>query len=247
VSGNDAIVNPVVGKRTAMVGPVALMAACEPDLEPLSSLLGYTAANKRRLFISQLYLDEHRADSAALVGPMIGAPYAAMVLESLIVRGARRILFLGWCGALVPDLRIGDLIIPSAALVGEGTSQNYPPIVSKTYPSAGIMAAVEDTLADEPIQARQAAIWTTDGAFRETREQVTSYQKRGAIAVDMETSALFAVAAFRQVEIGAVLVVSDSLAGESWQPGFKTAQFKSGRKAAHHLVTILCRKLHRPK
>lgn len=247
MTGNDAIVNPAVGKRTAMVGPVALMAACEPDLEPLSRLLGYTAANKRRLFISHLYLDAQRADTAALAGPMIGAPYAAMVLESLIARGARRILFIGWCGALVPDLRIGDLVVPSAALVGEGTSPNYPPVVSQTFPSAEIMAAVEGTLADEEIQARQATIWTTDGAFRETREQVTSYQKRGAVAVDMETSALFAVAAFRQVEIGAVLVVSDSLAGESWQPGFKTPQFKSGRKAAHHLVTILCRKLRPPK
>ena len=247
MTGYDAIVNPVVGKHTAMVGPVAVMAACEPDLEPLSSLLGYTRANKRRLFISRLYHDEHRPESAALAGPMIGAPYATMVLESLIVRGARRILFLGWCGALAPDLEIGDLVIPSVALVGEGTSPNYPPIVSQTSPSAEIMAAIEGTLADEIIQARLSKIWTTDAAFRETREQVTSYQKQGAVAVDMETSALFAVAAYRQVDIGAVLVVSDSLAGESWQPGFKTAQFKTGRRAAHHLVNILCQRLHPQK
>ena len=243
----DAIVNPVVEKHTAMVGPVAVMAACKPDLEPLSSLLGYSRANKRRLLISRLYHDEHRADVAALAGPMIGAPYATMILESLIVRGARRILFLGWCGALSPDLQIGDLVIPSAALVGEGTSPNYPPGVSQTSPSAEIIAAVEGALADEDMHAHQAKIWTTDAAFRETREQVTSFQTQGAVAVDMETSALFAVAAYRQVDIGAVLVVSDSLAGESWQPGFKTAQFKTGRRAAHHLVNILCQRLHPQK
>jgi nucleoside phosphorylase len=109
------------------------------------------------------------------------------------------------------------------------------------------MRDIEAALAVENIQARQGTIWTTDAAFRETRDRVASYRERGAIAVDMETSALFAVAAFRDVELAAIQVVSDSLAGESWQPGFKTPQFRSGRKAAHSLVNILCRKLHPPK
>jgi nucleoside phosphorylase len=109
------------------------------------------------------------------------------------------------------------------------------------------MRDIEATLAVENIQARQGTIWTTDAAFRETRDQVASYRERGAIAVDMETSALFAVAAFRDVELAAIQVVSDSLAGESWQPGFKTPRFRSGLKAAHSLVNILCRKLHPPK
>ena len=247
MTGYDAIVNPVVGKHTVMIGPVAVMAACKPDLQPLSSLLGYTADNKERLFISRIYYDSQRGGAVALAGPMIGAPYAAMVLETLIVRGARRIIFMGWCGALSSDLQIGDLVIPAGALVGEGTSPNYPPIASQTFPSDELMATVKNALADENIEARTAKVWTTDAAFRETREQVKSFQQKGAIAVDMETSALFAVAAFRRVDIGAVLVVSDSLAGERWQPGFKTPQFKAGRRAAHQLVNILCRRLHHRK
>jgi nucleoside phosphorylase len=247
MSGYDAIVNPVAGKRTSPVGPVAVMAACEPDLEPLSRLFGYRAENRTRLLISQFYNDPQKSDMPTLAGPMIGAPYAAMVLESLIIRGARCILFLGWCGALVAELQIGDLLIPAAALVGEGTSPNYPPVAPRAFPSTDIVRGVEAVLAAEDIQARQGTIWTTDAAFRETRDQVTSYRERGAIAVDMETSALFAVAAFREVELAAILVVSDSLAGENWQPGFKTPRFRSGRKAAHYLINILCRKLHPPK
>lgn len=230
-----------------MVGPVAVMVACEPDLKPLSSLLGYSDADELRLYTSRMYFDSQRRDAVALAGPMIGSPYAAMVLEALIARGARRIIFMGWCGALSPDLRIGDLVVPAGAFVGEGTSPNYPPAVSRTSPSAQMMTAVEGALADEKLKARVGEVWTTDAAFRETRDQVKSFQQRGAIAVDMETSALFAVAAFRRVDLGAVLVVSDSLAGESWQPGFKTPQFIAGRRAAHQLVYILCRRLHHLK
>ena len=244
VTGYDAIVNPVVGRRGVRVGPVAVMAACEPDLKPLSGLLGHTGADAHRLFVSRLYVDSRRANAVALAGPMIGAPYAAMILESLIVRGARRIVFLGWCGALAPDLKIGDLVVPSAALVGEGTSPNYPPAAPVTLPAATMMTDVGKVLTDEKISARQVMVWTTDAAFRETREQVTSYREKGAVAVDMETSALFAVAAFRRVEIGAVLVVSDSLAGENWEPGFRSSRFEAGRTDAHRLVDILCRRLH---
>jgi nucleoside phosphorylase len=247
MSGYDAIVNPAVGKHAPPVGPVAVMAACEPDLKALSQLLGYRPENRTRLLISRLYSDPQKLGMPALSGPMIGAPYAAMVLESLIIRGARRILFIGWCGALVPDLQIGDLILPGAALVGEGTSPNYPPAAPRTFPSADIMRDAQNVLAAEDIQVRQGTIWTTDAAFRETRDQVKFYRARGADAVDMETSALFAVAAFRRVKLAAVLVVSDSLAGESWQPGFRSPRFRSGRKAAHYLVNTLCRKLHPPK
>lgn len=244
VTGYDAIVNPSVGKHTARIGPVAVMAACKPDMGMLVGLLEYSTANRRPLFLSDLYHDPDRPDKAALAGPMIGSPYAAMLLENLIVRGARRIIFLGWCGALDSDLNIGDLVIPSSAIVDEGTSRHYPPAVSQIAPSREMFAAVQEELSAADIQARQAAIWTTDAAFRETPEQVAAFERKGAVAVEMETSALFAVAAFRQIEIGAVLVVSDSLAGERWQPGFKAPQFKSGRQAAGQLVNALCRKLY---
>jgi uridine phosphorylase len=244
VTEYDAIVNPSIGKHTARIGPVAVMAACEPDMRKMAGLFEYSGAHKRSLFISDFYHDPDQPAKAALAGPFIGAPYAGMLLETLIVRGARRIVFLGWCGALSPDLKIGDLVVPTAAIVDEGTSAHYPPADSQTAPSPLIVAAVDEALANAETQARQALIWTTDAAFRETRERVTAYQRRGAVAVDMETSALFAVAAFRQVEIGAVLIVSDSLAGDRWQPGFKAPQFKSGRQAACQLVKHLCRKLH---
>lgn len=243
MTGYDAIVNPSVGKGTARIGPVAVMAACEPDVRQLSSRLGYSSTHAKSLMISRLYQDPKRTNLATLTGPMIGAPYAAMLLETLIVRGARKILFLGWCGALTPDLNIGDLVIPTCALVDEGTSAHYRTVESKSFPSPVIVATAVEALETEKIHAWQAPVWTTDAAFRETRERVSAYQRKGAVAVDMETSALFAVAAFRQVEIGAVLVVSDSLAGEQWQPGFRTAEFKSGRQTASQLVKNLCQEM----
>ena len=61
----------------------------------------------------------------SITGPFIGAPYAAMLLETLIAWGARRIIFLGWCGAVAEEVKIGDIILPTAALIDEGTSGHY--------------------------------------------------------------------------------------------------------------------------
>ena len=61
-----------------------------------------------------------------LTAPALGAPYAVMVLEKLMVLGARMVLALGWCGSLQPGLVIGDLVLPTATVSTEGTSRHYP-------------------------------------------------------------------------------------------------------------------------
>ena len=75
-------------------------------------------------------------------------------------------------------------------------------------------------------------IWTTDAIYRETPEKVEFFRKKGAFTVEMECSALFAAAHFRNVEIAALLVVSDELKPTEWVPGFRTKEFKEARKKA---------------
>jgi purine-nucleoside phosphorylase len=93
------------------------------------------------------------------------------------------------------------------------------------------------------IDFHAGAIWTTDAVYRETREKVESYQKQGVLAVEMEVSALFSVARFRQVELGAMLVVSDELSALKWRPGFKDKRFVAGRKIACRMVKEACQQL----
>jgi len=239
-----AIVNPIRNAGTPLLGPVAVLAATEPDMRGLAGQFGYPESDGRRLFISRLYNDPERPETAALAGPMIGAPYAVMILETLIAWGARRFVFMGWCGALSPDLRFGDLMVPTSALIDEGTSAHYLGDAARSAPGSRMAAAIGEALqaGKSNHRAHTGAVWTTDAVFRETRERLATFQERGALAVDMETSALFTVAAFRQVEIGALLVVSDSLAGADWQPGFRDPRFKASRQAAHRVLSDLCRK-----
>jgi len=169
-----------------------------------------------------------------------------MLLESLVAKGAGQILILGWCGALNKDLATGDLIIPDLAICDEGTSRHYSVLdddLPVTRPDEGLSGQLGSLLKERGETAHRLPIWTTDAIYRETREKVDWYRDKGAAAVEMECSALFAAAAFRSVPVTALLVVSDSLASGDWDPGFKQKRFKTMRRTACHAVMDLARKL----
>jgi purine-nucleoside phosphorylase len=241
---NDAIVNPVKSESTPAIGPVAVMAATEKDLFFLCDLFHFNKDNYRRLFTSRLYTQNSSPDGVCLTGPGIGAPYAAMMLETLIAWGARRIIFIGWCGAVSEQVKIGDIILPTAALVDEGTSIHYvEPAKGESKPSLTMVSLVEQLLEDNRVGFHSGKIWTTDAVYRETREKVEDYQKQGVLAVEMEISALFSVAQFRQVELSALLVVSDELSSLKWRPGFRDKRFVKGHQTACRMVREACQQL----
>ena len=240
----DAIVNPVKSKNTPAIGPVAVIAATETDLFFLCDLFDLNKDDYRRLFTSRLYTPNSSPDGICLAGPGIGAPYAAMILETLICWGARRVIFLGWCGAVSEHVKIGELILPTAALVDEGTTRNYvEPASGQSKPALSMLSVVEQVLQDNRIDFHLGKIWTTDAVYRETPEKVGNFQQQGILAVEMEVSALFSVARFRQVELGAILVVSDELSALKWRPGFKDKRFVAGRKIACRMVKEACQQL----
>ena len=240
----DAIVNPAKTKSTPDIGPVAVIAAAETDLFLLCELFNLNQDEYRQLFTSRLYVPNSSSDGVCLAGPGIGAPYAAMVLETLICWGARQFIFLGWCGAVSENVTIGELILPTAALVDEGTTQHYvEPASGQTEPALTMLSVVKQVLKDNRIDFHLGKIWTTDAVYRETPEKVGNFQQQGILAVEMEVSALFSVAQFRQVELGAMLVVSDELSSFKWQPGFKNKRFVAGRQTACRMVKEACQQL----
>ncbi|MEW5721896.1 MAG: nucleoside phosphorylase [Thermodesulfobacteriota bacterium] len=172
-----------------------------------------------------------------LAGPMLGAPQAAMVMETLGRRGVREFLSLGWCGSLQPGLGWGRVILPLSAFCEEGTSAHY----RLEGPPAGADPRLSGRLA-ESLRARgvdftSGRVWTTDAPFRETREKVREYGNQGLLAVDMETSALMSVARFRDWSWAGLLVVSDELWGERWRPGFQSPELKAGLVSAAEVLT----------
>jgi purine-nucleoside phosphorylase len=237
---DEAIVNPVKNRRTPRLGPVVVMVSTPADLVRLQETLG-SSVPFLKLYNSQLYLPPQGSSLPALAGPMMGAPYAAAILESLIVWGANEIIFFGWCGAISTDLCAGDIIVPTASLSDEGTSRHYGQALGEFIQAdASLCHNLETTLKSHAVSVCSGLVWTTDAVFRETRAKVEHLQTAGVLAVEMETSALFAVAAFRQVRMASVLVVSDELGTLTWKPGFRNPRFKEAREIVADAIIELC-------
>ena len=236
----DAIVNPQKPKNSPEIGSVAVMAATRVDLLLLGDLLPFNKNEFEHLFISRMYVSRDRTDGFTITGPFIGAPYAVMLLETLIACGARRILFLGWCGAVSERVKIGDLILPTSVVIDEGTSRHYGADASERMPALfPLVSKIRLILQKNSIDFYSGAVWSTDAVFRETRSRVAAYRQSGILAVDMETSALCSVAKFRGVDLGALLVVSDELSSLTWHPGFKHKKFADGRETACRVIREL--------
>lgn len=244
---SPSIVPPLGDRKAKGVGPAALMVSAAPDMALIRQ--GGGKWHSRSFFNSSLLVQEDDPLKMSVAGPYIGAPYGVMLLESLIAQGTRAVIVLGWCGGLSPDLCPGDLVVVKKALVDEGTSRHYmalPGDLPAVDADARLTQTLGEALGTAGLDAHpQATIWTTDAIYRETSEKVAWYKDRGACAVEMECSALFAAAAFRKIPIAALLVVSDSLARAdgTWAPGFDQKRFKAMRKQACGVVVELTGKL----
>ena len=239
---DDAIVRPVKGKNSPQPGACAVMVSSESDLRMLCRKMNLLENCFIKLFTSRLYIDNRRAN-LTLVGPFIGAPYAVMILETLIARGVRKILFFGWCGAISPDVKIGDIIIPTGAIIDEGTSRHYKKGENFCVrPPGHITEKIKEALSQRGICFQTGLIWSTDAVYRETCERVKYYQNKDALAVDMELSALFTVGSFREVEVGWVLIVSDEISTCKQVAGFSRQCFKKSRADVCEAISSMCLK-----
>lgn len=238
---SESIVPPLGARKAPDLGPVALMVSCTPDVRLVKSQMD--SPRVFAFFNNTLMTSKEGDKGICAAGPYMGAPYAAMLLESMIARGAQKIIVLGWCGAVNSDLNVGDIILAESAIVDEGTSCNYvrlDPALPCVESDPGLTQEFLDfwqSRKDEkndlqPAQISRQTIWTTDAIYRETPKKIAYFKKLGASAVEMECSALFSVARFRKVQIAALLVVSDSVASKDWNPGFRKKRFKAARKTA---------------
>jgi uridine phosphorylase len=217
------------------------MVSTQADLNTIRKQAALVKA-RRPLLMSSLYSADSPDAAMSVSGPMMGAPYAVAVMETLIAWGARSLLFFGWCGAISPAVGIGDIIVPTGSIIDEGTSLHYGSDTGRTSAaSREAVKQIEDILTDRGLPFHKGIVWSTDAPFRETPEKVTAARHQGAVAVEMETSALFTAGRFQQVSVGAVLVVSDDLSSLAWKPGFKDKRFRNSRRAVCECLAGLCR------
>lgn len=221
----DVVIEPARSKGDPELPDSGLILINPGEAEHCSRLSKGLDLKRHFLFNSKLYCSAAPERSLFWAGPMVGAPMAAMSLEKLIALGGKRFIVYGWCGSLQQNLRVGDLLLPTWAESEEGVTPHYP-TNQRPCSSEPLRRKLADHLAGLDINTVSGPVWTTDAVYRETRQKVTTYAAEGILGVEMEFAALATVAAFRNVELAAVLMVSDELWRDQWTPGFTSKAFR---------------------
>lgn len=140
----------------------------------------------------------------------IGSANAATIMDLLVARAPKGVLFLGKCGGLKHSTEIGHFILPIAAIRGEGTSDDYKPKEVPALPSFKLHKFVSDKIVQRGLEYRTGVVYTTNRRVWEWDEEFKSYlRKLATIAIDMETATLFIVGLVNEIPRGALLLVSD--------------------------------------
>jgi uridine phosphorylase len=163
---------------------------------------------------------EFEGEILVVAHPGVGAALAAGSFDELIGLGCRKFIACGSAGVLKSELKRGAVVIPARAVRDEGASFHYCPPAREIGMDNKVVEKLESVLVKHGINYKIGKTWTTDGFYRETKSKVDKRNKEGCITVEMECSALLAVADFRQVVFGQYLMAGDDISGEEWDPRY---------------------------
>lgn len=150
-------------------------------------------------------------ENISLINFGMGSAMAATIMDLLIAIRPRAVLFLGKCGGLKRKTKLGDLILPIAAIRGEGTSNEYLPKEIPALPSFQLQRAVSSMIKKHACDYWTGTVYSTNRRVWEHDKQFKSYLRMArAMAVDMETATLFTVGFKNGIPRGALLLVSDN-------------------------------------
>ncbi|XOV92816.1 MAG: AMP nucleosidase [Bacteroidota bacterium] len=171
-----------------------------------------------------LFADWHKVDVRGVHNPMqcanadgitiinfgMGSANAATIIDLLSAINPKAVLFLGKCGGVKSKNEVGDLVLPIAAIRGEGTSNDYMPPEVPALPAFALQKAVSTTIRDYGQDYWTGTVYTTNRRVWEHDEKFKKYlRKLRVMAIDMETATIFSVAFKNEMSAGALLLVSD--------------------------------------
>ncbi|HBB90734.1 MAG: AMP nucleosidase [Bacteroidetes bacterium GWF2_49_14] len=152
----------------------------------------------------------------------MGSANAATIMDLLSAIHPKACLFLGKCGGLKKKNKVGDLILPIAAIRSEGTSDDYLPPEVPALPAFMLQRAVSSVIRDYGLDYYTGTVYTTNKRVWEYDERFKKYlAKTRSMAIDMETATIFIVGFYNEIPSGALLLVSDQPMISS---GVKTAE-----------------------
>ncbi|TCC96145.1 AMP nucleosidase [Pedobacter hiemivivus] len=150
------------------------------------------------------------ANGITIINFGMGSPLAATMMDLLTAIHPKAVLFLGKCGGLKKKNQLGDLILPIAAIRGEGTSNDYLPAEVPALPAFALQKAISTTIRDHSRDYWTGTCYTTNRRVWEHDKSFKKYLKSlRAMAVDMETATIFTTGFANKIPTGALLLVSD--------------------------------------
>jgi AMP nucleosidase len=162
------------------------------------------------------------ADGITMINFGMGSPNAAIVMDLLSAIEPEAVLFLGKCGTLKDKNSLGDLILPIAAIRGDGTSSDYLPPEVPALPAFSLQRAVSSAIIDRGLDYWTGTVYTTNRRVWEHDDAFKEYLKTiRCLAIDMETATIFTVGFANNISTGALLLTSDM---PMVSTGIKTAE-----------------------
>lgn len=150
------------------------------------------------------------ADGITMINFGMGSPNAATMMDLLSATRPKAVLFLGKCGGLKKKNQLGDLILPIAAIRGDGTSNDYLPPEVPALPAFALQRAASTMIRDLGHDYWTGTVFTTNRRVWEHDEAFKRYLRRlRCMAIDMETATIFAAGFANRIPAGALLLVSD--------------------------------------
>ncbi|MEA1887831.1 MAG: AMP nucleosidase [Bacteroidota bacterium] len=150
------------------------------------------------------------AEGITIINFGMGSPNAATITDLLSAVKPKALLFLGKCGGLKKKNKVGDMIVPIAAIRSDGTSNDYLPLEVPALPSFKLQIALASVINRHSLAYWTGTVYTTNRRVWEYDDRFKKYlQKTRAMAIDMETATIFTVGFVNEMPTGALLLVSD--------------------------------------
>jgi AMP nucleosidase len=150
------------------------------------------------------------ANGVTMINFSMGSANAATIMDLLSATNPKAVLFLGKCGGLKKKNKLGDFILPIAAIRGEGTSDDYLPAEVPALPSFALQKAISTTIRNFEKDYWTGTVYTTNRRVWEHDQEFKDYLiETRCMGIDMETATLFTVGFANQIPCGALLLVSD--------------------------------------
>ena len=149
-------------------------------------------------------------EDITIINFSMGSAMAATIMDLLTAVQPKAVLFLGKTGGLKNYIAVGDLLLPIAAIRGEGTSNDYFPHEVPALPAFNLQKAISSTIRDYNKDYWTGTVYTTNRRLWEHDDNFKSYLRAiRATAIDMETATLFSVGFYNRIPTGALLMISD--------------------------------------